>query len=281
MNKKCLKHNKPQPCGPCRIESSKRPPQQPPIPLRQLEPSHSQVVIAAENLEVDDLTRMRVDYNEVGIRKIVADRTLDSGGYSWKAGKPVIFRPPIRQEKKVSTRERYGLSRREVADLLQNSKVAATLAGRAVLAPHEIRQFEALAAGNISEADLAKQIGGGAAGLKVFVDDWERKIIQTALLEGVLKPLSQPRGGDDFDREIDAGDAAQQAAIERSGGASIGGSVITRGIGSKGQTLALDSFERGGQIRRSTGSVADNDFSSAPGRDDYGPESGDDIPRSD
>ena len=105
MKNKCPKHGKPFPCGPCRIESRSRPPQEPPIPLEQLTPTANEV-----NVATDSFGLVRKEKPKVTVHR----------------KKPARTNP--------TAREQYGLTRREIADLLD--KPGMELA----LQPFELRQ---------------------------------------------------------------------------------------------------------------------------------------------
>jgi hypothetical protein len=232
---KCTKHGKPYPCGRCRIESRTRPPQEPPIPLEQLVPTANEVKVVSD---VFGLERREKP-------KVTARRT-----------KPTPRIP--------NAREQYNLTRRDIATLLDTPGV------ESALQHYELRQYRELAAGNISEEDLAKEIGmADKVGIDVYVTDLETRIIRKALFLGVHLDEKVGVDTDTFDRTMDEDRAADERDIAASGGAAIGGSIISRGPGK-----ALDSFERGGKIRTVRGGSPDRDLTG--GEVDFGDDYGED-----
>src|SRR5882672_10916888 len=203
MNK-CAKHGRPFPCGPCRIESRTRPPQEPLIPLEQLAPTANEVNVASDALGLTRKEKPRVTVT----RK-----------------KPTRTNP--------TPREQYNLTRRDIAELLDTPGV------ELALQPFELRQYRELAGGNLSEEDLAKQIGmADKIGVGVYIGELETRIIRKALFLGVKLEQKVAVDTDTSERTMDEDRAADERDIAASGGAAIGGSIIGRA------GKALDSFDR-------------------------------------
>src|SRR5882762_6180777 len=173
---KCPKHGKPFPCGPCRIESRSRPPQEPPIPLEQLAPTANEVNVASDSL---GLTRTEKP-------KVMATRK-----------KPARTNP--------TPREQYNLTRRDIAALLDT--VGVDLA----LKPFELRQYRELAGGNLSEEGLAKQVGmADKVGIGVYISELETRIIRKALFVGVKLEQKVAVDTDTSGRTMDEDRAADE-----------------------------------------------------------------------
>jgi hypothetical protein len=170
----------------------------------------------------------------------------------------------------------YNLTRREIAELLGMVGV------EAALTQEELQRYRDLAAGNLSEKDLATQIGmRDAIGVEVYISDLETRVIRKALFLGVRLQPQTKVNTDTFDRTMDSERAAERKAISESGGELIGGSVISRGCSYgtkegttfKGSPRPLDSFDRGGKILTQTGEFAASDTSKDVDFDDYGEDS--------
>lgn len=157
--RKCQKHEKPFPCGPCRIESSKRPAQAPALPLEQLTATANEVKVVSEAF---GLVRREKPTLKVRRKKQAAP------------GRP-------------TAREQYRLSRRDIASLLDMAGVQSAL--NAI----EAQRYRDLAAGNLSEKDLALQIGmKDEIGVGVYISDLETRIIRKALFLGIrLQPQTK------------------------------------------------------------------------------------------
>jgi hypothetical protein len=242
--KKCQKHDKPFPCGPCRIESSKRPAQTPALPLEQLAATANEV-----NIVSDAFGLVRREKPKLTVRRK-------------KQSAP----------KRPTAQEQYNLTRREIADLLDTAGV------EAALTPQEAQRCRDLAAGNLSEKDLATQIGmRDAIGVEVYISDLETRVIRKALFLGIRLQPQAKVDTDTFDRTMEGERAAESKAISETGGELIGGSVISRGYGTTpGTTFSLrplDSFDRGGKIKTETGDFAACDTSKEVDFDDYGEDS--------
>jgi hypothetical protein len=242
--RKCQKHAKPFPCGPCRIESSKRPAQTPALPLGQLTATANEVNVVSEAFGL--------------VRR--------------EKPKLTVRRKKQSAQKTPTAREQYNLTRREIAELLDMVGV------ETALTPEELQRYRDLAAGNLSEKGLATQIGmRDAVGVEVYISDLETRVIRKALFLGVRLQPQTKVDTDTFDRTMDGERAAEGKAISESGGELIGGSVITRGYGTTpGTTFSLkplDSFERGGKMVRETGDFAASDTSNEVDFDDYGEDS--------
>jgi hypothetical protein len=183
------------------------------------------------------------------------------------------------KKQKLSMRERFGLTRREVGQLLLNPEIAAAIA------PHEVTQYKRLAAGNVSEEDLARELGlRDTIGLGAYLEGLEKPILQKALFLRIpIAPQSsEPRSipdGDDLAAGMDSSEAAENAIIIRTGGESIGGRIVgagTRATIDGEKPLHLKSFEGSGRNLILSGSPAADTDESTHGavEDDYGDESG-------
>jgi hypothetical protein len=154
------------------------------------------------------------------------------------------------KQKTPNAREQYNLTRRDITELLDTPGV------ESALALFEVRQYRDLAAGNISETDLATEVGMcSPVGVGVYISELETRIIRRALFVGVKLVQKVAVVTDTFDRTMDEDRAADERDIALSGGAAIGGSVI---IG--GQRKALGSFEHGGKIRTVKSGSPDRDL---------------------
>src|SRR5258706_6844713 len=189
---KCPKHGKPFPCGPCRIESRSRPPQEPPIPLEQLAPTANEVNVASDSFGLTRKEKPRVTVT--------------------------------RKKRTTPTpREQFNLTRRDIAELLDTPGV------ELALQPFELRQYRELAGGNLSEEGLAKQVGmADKIGIGVYIGELETRIIRKALFVGVKLEQKVAVDTDTSGRTMDEDRAADERDIDASGGAAIGGSIIGR-----------------------------------------------------
>jgi hypothetical protein len=245
---KCRRHGKPYPCGKCRIESKSKPPQTPPIPTHQLLPTAGQEAATKQNLHIATVWHIR--RGKKPVPHVVSSE--------WAAAKG----------NKLSMREHSGLSRRDVGQLLLNSDIAKSIA------PHEVTQYKRLAAGNISEEDLAREIGlRDTAGLGAYLDNLEKQILRRALYLGIRFEGQTATHSEDFDRQADFDDESENASIVKTGGASIGGRIISRGPKmTEGRTFTdegLDSFERGGRLRTTGNAGKDRSAAEDRGGPDF------------
>jgi hypothetical protein len=186
-----------------------------------------------------------------------------------------------RKKKCPTPRTQFNLTRKEIAELLVIPGV------QFGLQDFEVRQYRALAAGNMSEAELAAEIGmktGEAGVVEAYISPIETRVIRRALYLGwkgkMVVSVEASRDSEGIMENVRADDA-RAAAI--SGGTSIGGSIINTGVDhgkdpEEGSTFkpvkALDSFEHGGTIRREKESDPDqDDASGVPEHDDYSEDS--------
>ncbi|HEV2194049.1 MAG TPA: hypothetical protein VGR55_00565 [Candidatus Acidoferrum sp.] len=216
---------------------SEPPKQEPAIPLVQLTPTENEVDVVSDAF---GLVREK---------------------------QPVVKARRKKLERKIPTpREQFNLTRREISGLLDAEDV------ESALQPFEVRQYRKLATGNLSESELAKEIGmRDEIGIGVYIAEIETRIIRRALLLRVRLEQKAKVETDTYDRTRDEDRAADERGIAKSGGDAIGGSVISAGNGKK-----LDSFEHGGKIRTAPGGAPDEDFTGGEvsEQDDYGEESG-------
>jgi hypothetical protein len=184
-------------------------------------------------------------------------------------GKPANRRRPIRKQ---LARERHGLSRRDLYDLLNDDRIAAKMA------PQEVKYYRELASGNISMAELAMKLNTSEIGASVLVEGWEKEIILYGYFFKLIsaKRPNPEKNTDDLESTRAAGEAAQDAEVLGSGGESIGGRIVSRGPKmAEGKTFTdevLDSFDRSGRLY-TTGNRPTTD-NGGPDYDDYGEDSG-------
>ena len=163
--------------------------------------------------------------------------------------------------------------------MLLNPEIAAAIA------PHEVTQYKRLAAGNVSEDDLARELGlRGTAGLGPYLDGLEKPILRKALFLRIpITPQShETRSLSDSDAlaaGMDSSEAAENAVIIRTGGKSISGRIVgagTRATNDGEKPLHLKSFEGSGRNLVLSGSPEADTEESAHGavEDDYSDESG-------
>jgi hypothetical protein len=237
------------------IEEPQMPAQEPPIPLHQLQPSHADIVKAEDAIQP---------------RRVVRD------GKSKPAPKPFV--------KPITTRKRYRLSRRNVAALLDKPGVTEALP-RSLCA-----QYQALAAGNVSLEELAAKHHLGRIAMESVVEGWESDIVlKVCQLFPKFHPWSsEPDNDQNGQIAENESESAQDADIANTGGESIGGRIISRGSksapGKEFQNEKLDTFERSGRIHGTESArpaSEDRSGSKVSEEDNYGEDSGDDIPRSD
>jgi hypothetical protein len=233
-------------------ESISVPAQEPLLPVSQLEPNIAEIKRAEDILE---------------------PRVVNRDGKK----KPA----PKRQPPPVATRRRYGLTRSEVAALLNKPGV------REALPQTLCKQYRALAARNATISHLAKENGLSDIGMKELVegfDGWESQIIaKTYQLYPRFNPCGAELGNSgDGEKVENETEMAQDADIARTGGQSIGGRIVTGGSNSKGLQRKLFDFERSGRIRGTESAGPDHDHSGSrvSEEDNYSENSGDDIRRS-
>jgi hypothetical protein len=219
------------------------------LPVAQLQPSLGEIKLAEEVLQP---------------RKVVRE------GKVKPAPKPYV--------KPRTTRQRYGLSRKDVVALLDKPGVTEALP------PTLGVQYRTLAARNISLDELAAKHHVSKIAMENIIDIWESDIVlKTCQLYPKFKPLSsEPENNRDGERAENETETAQDTDIAKSGGVSIGGRIISSGVNSKGRPKKVSDFERSGRITgtESAGPDHDRSGSAVSEEDDYGENSGDDIPRS-
>jgi hypothetical protein len=98
------------------------------------------------------------------------------------------------------------------------------------LSEFDLVAYRALAAGNVSTADLATQFHMSEAGLNSYFDTVvETPAIRSAQLHGVPlreKNDAEAREAEQYDRAIDVEHGQQDALIAKSGGGAIGGRIV-------------------------------------------------------
>jgi hypothetical protein len=202
------------------------------------------------------------------------------------------------QRTEHSAREQFNLTRREIADLLDRPGVATALSSS------EQNQYQQLAAGNLSEADLAKEITANLVkemkktvhgiedieGLEAsvkedlpkYIQELETKVIRRFLFLGGRLEQRVRIETDAYDQTMDADRAADERDIAASEGAAIGGSIISgeKRFGNRPGTTfrpgkGITSFEKGGKIRTVSGGAPDHDLTGGDvgEHDDYSEDS--------
>ncbi len=221
------------------------------IPLAELEPSPAEIRVAEEALE---------------------PRLLWRNGQKQSA--------PPKNHKSLSPRQRYGMSRMEIAALLEMPFVEQTLQQKRM-----VRDYRALANRNATIEELAPKYHVSPTAMEAIVEGWESDIIRKTC---ELYPKFHPRGSkplnsrDHDERAENESEKSQDADIAKTGGVSIGGRVVSRGgksgVGKTFHNMKLDTLERSGRI---SGTESAPNHDRTGGRiseeDDYSESSGDDI----
>ncbi len=201
----------------------------------EIDPTRSQQIVVQEALGVPEQKR--------GIKKTVP--------------------PPPK-----SKREQCGLSRRDVVAILDRIEAyRLTKKDTPLLPERDTKNYRDLAAGNASVGELADRHKLSVVAFKVLVADIEKTIIDEAaymrkrcgvnVLENLVLVPDEAEATNATERLGDESRAIDEKSIAASGGASIGGRIISRGKDSKGKPLALDSFERGGKMTQTSPSIMD------------------------
>lgn len=225
--------------------------QTPPIPTQQLVPVHSEKVKARDALGLQTKREKKVK------------RALD------------------RVKNHTATRQRFGLSRRDVAKLLDRQDVTSRC--EAYLVGNYVR----LAEGNISEADLAKHMNVTVLGLNVLLATFEKEVITMSLHAGVRLKHAKPMPYDpeaDFDKTKEQDDRLVDRALERGLSGDTDSIIADFGDEDKDRNAKnirmkypkkTESFDDHDWGQRSKGSTNDHDLTGAarPDHDDYGEES--------
>lgn len=191
----------------------------------------------------------------------------------------------------VSAREQFALTRREIVALLDDPRIATALD------EDERRQYHQLAAGNISEKELWRDIltrqgipapetaleeAEEANEVRAYIEDLENRTIERAQFCGKRFATQKRVETNTFDRTRGEDSAAQDRDIAASGGEAIGGSIIggEKRFGNKPGTTfrppkGITSFEKSGKIRWMPGGTEDHDRtgSEVSESDDYGEDS--------
>jgi hypothetical protein len=237
--------------SPLTHELTSAPAQEPLLPISQLEPTIGDLKIAEEVLQPP---------------LVVRDGKKKSA--------PKKYRKPL------TARKRYGYSRLEVAALLDRPGV------EEVLSETMVKQYRSFAHRNVTIGDLAKEYRVSETAMDVIVEGWESDIVAKTC---EIYPRFQPFGTETPDASEKAeneSEAAQDADVARTGGTSIGGRIVSRGLKpSPGKTFhnkKLDTFERSGPLAGTESAGPDPDLSGShvSEEDNYGENSGDDIWRS-
>jgi hypothetical protein len=150
--------------------------------------------------------------------------------------------------------------------------------------------YRALAAGNVSLEELAAEHRIGKIGMEAIIEGWESDIVfKVCQLFPKFRPQSSEPNNDQNGQIAENESAnAQDAVIAQTGGAEIGGRIISRGSkatpGKTFQNEKLDTFERSGRIHGTESARPlneDRSGSRVSDEDNYSENSGDDITRSD
>jgi hypothetical protein len=222
-----------------------------PLPASgQADPLRSQIIVASENLGVPQARR-------------VIKNTVPA---------------PAK-----SQREQDGLSRRDVVTILNKIDVYRLGKKDKLLLPErDAKCYRDLAAGNTPVGELASQQNMSPGAFTVFIQDIEKRIIGEAaymrkccgvnILEGFIHVPDADESATASERQADEDRAADEKNIGASGGAAIGGRIVSRGKDSEGNYLALDTFERGGVMKQDRGEEPDYSDDGVE-HDDYSDES--------
>ncbi len=218
------------------------PAQVPSLPLGQLQPNMAEIKIAEDYLEP---------------RRVVRE------GKSKRA--------PKKHRKPFTTRQRYGMSKLEVAALLDRPGVDRALP------PLHCSQYRALANRNISVEQLSIAHRVDPVAMAAIIEIWESDIVaKTCELYPQYRPHgSEPRYRRDGERVEEGDAAAQDADVLKSRGRAIGGRIVSGGKHPvTGRLRKLYDFERSGRLRE-TNSEPDFDRSGSQvgEEDDYGEDS--------
>jgi hypothetical protein len=167
-----------------------------------------------------------------------------------------------------SARERCGLSRRDVVAILD--KIETYRLGKKdkpLLPERDTKNYRDLAAGNATVGELAHRYNLSVVAFKILVEEVEKTILDEAaylrkrcglnVLENLVLVPDEAEATSATERLGDECRAIDEKSIAASGGASIGGRIVSRGKNSKGNPLALDTFERGGKMTQENPSIAD------------------------
>jgi hypothetical protein len=194
-----------------------------------------------------------------------------------RAVKNTIPAPP------KSQREQDGLSRRDVVAIL--NKIETYRLGKKdkpLLPERDTKCYRDLAAGNTAVGELANQQNMSPVAFVVFIADIERIIIGEAaylrkccgvkIREGIIHVPDAEESATASERQALEDRATDEKSIGASGGAAIGGRIVSRGKDSEGNYLALDTFERGGVMKQDRGEKPDYSDDGVE-HDDYSDES--------
>jgi len=227
--------------GPRSIGTHQAPPQEPSIPLAQLAPSIAEIKVAEDALAPRFVVRE-------GRKKLA----------------PKKFRKPL------TARQRYGLTRVEVAALLDKPNVESKLP------PRMCERYRRLANRNVSIEQLAVEDRISATAMEAVVEGWESDIVaETCRLYPKFLPSgAEPSNSRDAEKVENESEAAQDADILKSKGQSIGGRIISGGKLPTGRPRKLSDFERSGRLREAgCDSDYDQSGSQISEEDDYSEDS--------
>jgi hypothetical protein len=209
------------------------------LPLGQLSPNMAELKIA------EDFLKPRIVVRE-GKKKLA----------------PPKFRKPL------TARQRYGLTRVEIAVLMDKPNVESRLP------PRMCQRYRRLADRNISIWQLAVEDHLSVTAMEAVVEGWESDIVAETCK---LYPKFRPYGTEPLDlcngeKTENESVTAQDAEVLKSGGRSIGGRIISGGKHPiTGHPRKLSDFERSGRLRETGCDPSyDRSGSQISEEDDYG-----------
>lgn len=194
----CPKHGGPYPCKQCARDRKAGKPQKPAQPVQQ--PTAAQVRAAQQNIlptwrAVSDFVRHH--------QKMAEEDARNAPKECLRKLYAILDRP--------SLRKKYGLSRRDVADLLKNPALSEGLKR------HEVKYLRDLGYKNTTVEKLAAQLGTDVAGLELILEPLEALVIGNARARKV-KLVHVPDDTDieyDFIKTQNADEAEVTAGLQR------------------------------------------------------------------
>jgi hypothetical protein len=115
---------------------------------------------------------------------------------------------------RAKTRKRFGLSRRDIADLLKNPSLSEGLR------THEVKWLRDLGYKNLNPDNLAKHLGVDNAGLELILDPLEALVVGNARARGIAIHHVPDEG--DVQADFDKTQAADNADAEIDFAGSVG-----------------------------------------------------------
>jgi hypothetical protein len=203
MTKKCPTHGSLYPCKACARARRTGAPQKPAVPVQQ--PLDDQVRAARANLL--PLKRTSAADAKRHEQMVAADRKADVARRA---------RQLVAEMQRAKSHKRFGLSRRDIADLLKNRAL-----GEGLLA-HEIKWLRDLGYKNVNPETLATRLNTNAAGLELILDPLVGRVVANARNRGVVirhVPDTDERA---LDADFDKTQAADNAEAESDFAGSVG-----------------------------------------------------------